>query len=90
MKSKISIIQIFLLLASALVIAFVGFAVYQYQADEPTNQAEEATSPAEDTEPAPIEDADGLDEALDELESLDPDEELNVEDDLDESLNPAS
>lgn len=90
MKSKISIIQMFLLLASALVIIFVGYAVYQYQSDKPTEQAEEASPPAEDTEPAPIEDADGLDEALDELESLDPDEELNVEDDLDESLNPAS
>lgn len=93
MKSKISLLQIFLLLATTFVIVFVGYAVYQFATEETVEQTEEVAQPdgvEAETETQPIESPEDLDEALEELEMLDPDEELDVESDLEEELDSTS
>ena len=93
MKPKTSLIQTLLLLATAFVIVFVGYAVYQFASDETdmqTEKPERSEETSTDAENRPIESPEDLDEALEELESLDPDEVIDVESDIDEELSFSS
>lgn len=94
-KSKLNLIEIFLIAATVFVLGFVGYAVYQAVTDVeemPEEQQMEATEPeAEDDsalevpEAPEIDSAEDLDTALETLDETDPDAGSDSEDELEES-----